>query len=126
MMHFVRCLKLLHTFTAQKMKKSLMENFIFCAVVAVIKRSSRPSINPFLVIGHIAEKHYIYITRENICGDVLQYLPWNSKKITLLSKYFSLIFLVQDQRGVFHVWGSLQRIEKTKIGKGNTFLVQPS
>ena len=95
MMCLVRCLRLLH--------------------IVAIKRSSRPSINPFLVIGHIAEKHYIYIMRENICGDVLHYLPWNSKNITLLYKCFLLIFLVQDQRSGFHVWGSLHRIKKAKI-----------
>ena len=39
--------------------------------------------------------------------------------LKLLHFYFSLIFLVQDQKSGFHVWGSLQRMEKTKIKKGN-------
>ena len=46
--------------------------------------------------------------QENICGDVLQYLLWNSPS------------------SGFHVWASLQRIEKVKVQKENTFLVQPS
>ena len=54
------------------------------------------------------------------------YLPRNFKTITLLYKCFSLIFLVPEQRSGFHVWGSLQKIEKAKIEKGSIFLVQPS
>ena len=54
------------------------------------------------------------------------YLPWNSKIITLLYKCLSLIFLVQEQRSGFPVWGSLQKIEKAKVEKGSNFLVQPS
>ena len=34
-------------------------------------------------------------------------------------------FLVQEQMSGFHIWGSLQRMEKTKIEKGNPFSVQP-
>ena len=45
---------------------------MMCFLHVVIKRSSRPSINPFLVTGHIAGKHHIYIMGENICGDVLK------------------------------------------------------
>ena len=45
---------------------------------------------------------------------------------TYAEKCFSLIFLVQEQRIIFHVWGNLQKIEKTKIEKRNTFLAQPS
>ena len=101
MMRFVRWFRLLH--------------------VVVIERSSRPSIKPFLVNGHISGKHYILsIMRGSICGDVLQYLPWNLKK-QFLYKCFSLTFLFQDHRSGFHVWGSLQRIEKAKIERGNTF-----
>ena len=103
MMRPLRCLKLLH--------------------VLVIKRSSRPSINPFLAIGHIAGKHCIYVMCENICGYVL---PWNFKTITLLCKCFSLILLVPEHRSGFHVWGSLEKNEKAEIENENTFLVQPS
>ena len=47
-------------------------------------------------------------------------------KKSLLYKCFPLIFLAQDQRCGFHVWWSLQRIEKATVEKGNNFLLQPS
>ena len=93
-------------------------------IVVVIKRSSHRSINPFFVIGHIEGKQYIYVMHKNICGDTLRYLTWNSEKITLFYKCFSLIFLVHDQGSGFHEWGISQRIEKASIEKGNTYLVQ--
>ena len=45
---------------------------------------------------------------------------------TLLYKCISLIFLVQNQKSGFQVWGSLKRIEKAKTEKENPFPVQPS
>ena len=47
-------------------------------------------------------------------------------KKSLLYKCFPLIFLAQDQRCGFHVWGNLQRIGKATIEKGNNFLLQPA
>ena len=47
--------------------------------VVVIKKSFRPSINHFPATGHIAVKHSIYIMRENISRDILQFLLWNIK-----------------------------------------------
>ena len=72
-MRHVYCLKLLH--------------------FVIIKRSSRPLINPFLAIGHIAGKHYVYIMCKNIFGDVLLILALelynNSTSLQMLFTHFS-------------------------------------